>query len=57
VISPSQRPVHTQDNTAQKYENKHPCLKRIRTHGLSDQATKKAYASYRETNENGGIVP
>jgi hypothetical protein len=44
VISPSQRPLPTQDNTKQKDEDKHPCLKPDRTHDLSAQAI-KVYAS------------
>jgi hypothetical protein len=44
VISPSQRPVPTQDTNAQKHGSNYLALSRIRTHDLSVQAI-KVYAS------------
>jgi hypothetical protein len=37
VISLSQRPLPTKDNTTQKYDDKHPCLSGIRTYDLSSR--------------------
>jgi hypothetical protein len=40
LISPSQRPLPTQDNTTQKLKDKRPWLKRVRTHDLRNQGAK-----------------
>jgi hypothetical protein len=55
VISPPQRPLHTQDNTTQKHKDKHPFLKGIRTHDPSNQAA-KTYAMHHAATGTGAYL-
>jgi hypothetical protein len=45
-ISPSQRPLHTQDSITQEEVDKHPCLKRD-SNSRSQRSSVKTFASHR----------